>query len=96
MSPIGFSFTSRAARASLLAGDVNRIGAPDECETHFHRGDPNQSGAIDISGAIGIFGFLFLGGAAPAPPGPPSVPCGLEPDPPGSAGDLGCGSCDRC
>jgi hypothetical protein len=27
----------------------------------FHRGDPNSSGAIDISDVIAIFGFLFLG-----------------------------------
>jgi hypothetical protein len=31
----------------------------------FHRGDPNSSGTIDISDAIAIFGFLFLGDTTP-------------------------------
>jgi hypothetical protein len=30
----------------------------------FHRGDPNQSGTTDISDAITIFGFFFLGDPA--------------------------------
>ncbi|MBI4584459.1 MAG: hypothetical protein HY717_10600 [Planctomycetes bacterium] len=29
--------------------------------TLFHRGDPNSRGDVDISDAITIFGFLFLG-----------------------------------
>jgi hypothetical protein len=31
----------------------------------FHRGDPNSTGGIDLSDAIGIFNFLFLGGDPP-------------------------------
>ncbi len=44
--------------------DINHNGIPDECETRFHRGDPNSSGATDVSDAIAIFGYLFLGSPA--------------------------------
>ncbi len=50
--------------------DENSNGVPDECDApprpRFHRGDPNSSGTIDISDAISIFGFLFLGSPDPA------------------------------
>jgi VCBS repeat protein/FG-GAP repeat protein len=106
--------------------DLNHDSIPDECETIFHRGDPNTSGTTDISDGIAIFGFLFLGdpptlscresadanndgtiditdgiyllkwlfadGPEPAAPGPTDLPCGFDPDPPGSPGDLGCES----
>jgi hypothetical protein len=96
----------------------------------FHRGDPNQNGAIDISDGIAILGFLFLsdpatlpcresadanddgtidisdgifllswlftGGPEPAAPGPTDTPCGVDPDPAGSAGDLGCDVYSPC
>ena len=53
--------------------------------------DTNNSGAIDISDGIALLGFLFLGSSPPATPGPPSLlPCGPDPDVPGSPGDLGC------
>ncbi len=46
--------------------DVDSNGVLDACErTRFLRGDPNASGTSDISDAIAIFGFLFLGDAAP-------------------------------
>src|SRR5262249_46399533 len=103
--------------------DRNRNAVPDECETRFHRGDPNSSGATDIAEAVTIFGSffmetptalacmesaavntsgavdisdgisilncLFLGGPPPVPPGPATDPCGLDPDAPGSPGDIG-------
>ncbi|MBI4601998.1 MAG: hypothetical protein HY721_08560 [Planctomycetes bacterium] len=96
----------------------------------FHRGDPNDSGTVDISDGVTIFGFLFLGnpgalscnesadanndgkvdisdgiyllswlftgGPPPAAPGPTGLPCGLDPDPPGSPEDLGCGGYAHC
>ena len=34
--------------------------------------DANDTGAIEITDAIIIFGWLFTGGNAPAPPGPTS------------------------
>src|SRR5262249_13613678 len=40
---------------------------PDECdEGAFHRGDPNNTGTTEISDAITVFLYLFLGGKAPA------------------------------
>jgi hypothetical protein len=38
--------------------------------------DADESGAIDISDAIRIFGFLFLGSPPPPPPGPHT--CGVD------------------
>jgi hypothetical protein len=58
--------------------------------------DANNDGAIDISDGIYLLSWLFTGGPEPAPPGPTSAPCGVDPDPIGSPGDLGCGSYDRC
>ncbi|MBI4604881.1 MAG: VCBS repeat-containing protein [Planctomycetes bacterium] len=45
---------------NLLALDADGDGTPDECETQFHRGDPDASGRTDISDAIVVFGHLFL------------------------------------
>jgi hypothetical protein len=58
--------------------------------------DANNDGAIDISDGISIFSFLFLGTAAPPPPGAPPAACGVDPDRPGSPGDLGCEAYSRC
>jgi len=46
--------------------------------------------AIDISDGISILNWLFAGGPEPAPPRPAPKPCGRDPDPAGSAKDLGC------
>jgi hypothetical protein len=115
--------------APPFSQDVNQNGLPDECETRFHRGDPNSSGTTDITDGVDILGFLFLGGPAlvcresadvnnngtiditdgiallnwlflggpePAAPGPTTAPCGVDPDIPGSTGDLGCDSYGPC
>jgi hypothetical protein len=58
--------------------------------------DANNDGTIDISDGIFLLSYLFLGGPPPAAPGPPGTPCGLDPDAPGSAGDLGCDSYKAC
>jgi ELWxxDGT repeat protein len=58
--------------------------------------DANNDGRIDISDGIYLLNWLFIGGPAPAAPGPTGMPCGFDPDPPGSPGDLGCGSYDPC
>ena len=65
--------------------------------------DADNDGSIVITDAIVILNFLFRGGPPPAAPGPRKLahggknqPCGPDPDPPGSAGDLGCESYDRC
>lgn len=52
--------------------------------------DSDNDGGIDITDAIVLLDYLFLGGPAPADPGPPGTECGPDPDPAGSAGDLGC------
>jgi regulation of enolase protein 1 (concanavalin A-like superfamily) len=54
--------------------------------------DTNNSGAVDISDGIAILQYLFSDGPPPVAPGPPEDPCGLDPDPIGSAADLGCDS----
>ena len=102
---------------------------PTVTEPSFHRGDPNSSGTSDISDAVSIFGYLFLGsesltclesadvnnsgeidisdgitvlnwlfagGQEPATPGPPPAVCGVDPDPAGSDGDLGCTAYTAC
>jgi hypothetical protein len=52
--------------------------------------DHDNDGNIDISDPVATLIFLFAGGEPPALPGPPEFPCGLDPDPIGSRGDLGC------
>jgi hypothetical protein len=52
--------------------------------------DANNDGAIDISDGIYLLSWLFTGGPEPATPGPTQSPCGVDPDPTRSAGDLGC------
>jgi len=64
--------------------------------TCFESADAQNDAAIDISDGIYILLYLFVGGRAPAAPGPTTVPCGTDPDPPGSAGDLGCAAYDNC
>ena len=58
--------------------------------------DANNDARIDITDAIGILTHLFLGQAMIASPGPPGEPCGHDPDPPGSPGDIGCGAYPPC
>lgn len=58
--------------------------------------DAGNDGQIDISDGVYILSWLFTGGPQPAPPGPTTSPCGFDPDPPGSAGDLGCETYDAC
>jgi hypothetical protein len=52
--------------------------------------DADNDGRIDISDGIAVLLYLFQGGKPPVIPGPPGSACGLDPDPPGSVGDLGC------
>jgi hypothetical protein len=68
------------------------LGGPDT--TCKETQDVNNDKTINITDGVAVFNFLFLGGNAPADPGPVTQPrsCGLDPDPPGSDGDLGCQS----
>ncbi|MFP6632203.1 MAG: metallophosphoesterase [Planctomycetota bacterium] len=58
--------------------------------------DFDNSGAVDISDGIHVLNFLFRGGPEPSPPGSPTLDCGFDPDPLGSAGDLGCETYTGC
>jgi hypothetical protein len=58
--------------------------------------DVNNDGTIDITDGIALLNWLFLGGPEPAAPGPTTAPCGVDPDVPGSAGDLGCEASGHC
>jgi hypothetical protein len=67
--------------------------APSSCA---ESADTNNDATIDVSDAIAILQYLFGGGPPPAAPGPTSEPCGLDVDPLGSAGDLGCEAYGPC
>jgi len=120
---------SNARTGSRLLIPLEGTGVPD-ARALFHRGDPNSSGDVDVSDAVNIFGFLFLGdpqslscresadanndgandvsdgiyllswlftgGPEPPAPGPTDAECGVDPDPAGSPGDLGCESYPAC
>ena len=58
-------------------------------------GDADNDGRIDLTDAVILLEHLFRGGPPPTPPGP-DIPCGTDPDPPGSPGDLGCSSYGSC
>jgi hypothetical protein len=71
---------------SLL--DYLFLGRP--VTTCLETADANNDAALDLTDAIHLLRYLFLGGPTPASPGPPGLPCGEDPDPPGRTGDLGC------
>jgi len=52
--------------ASGTSADANSNGIPDECESgqapRFHRGDTDGSGSLNLSDAMWVLNFLFLGG----------------------------------
>ena len=50
-------------------------GPPPSC---MDAGDSDDNGLLQLTDAVRILGFLFLGQAPPAPPGPPSDPCGED------------------
>lgn len=58
--------------------------------------DWNNDARVDLSDGIHLLFWLFIGGDAPAAPGPPDRGCGLDPDRSGSPGDLGCESYSSC
>ncbi|MBI4601960.1 MAG: thrombospondin type 3 repeat-containing protein [Planctomycetes bacterium] len=76
-----------------LVNFLFRGGPPPPC---LESADANNDGDVDISDPIWTLGYLFRASPPPRAPGPATVPCGLDPDPPGSAGDLGCAEYERC
>lgn len=71
------------------------LGSPETLRCR-EAADVNNDAVIDITDAISLLGYIFLGNFQIWPPGPPLLPCGPDPDPPGSAGDLGCESYPGC
>jgi hypothetical protein len=46
--------------------DLDRNGIPDECRERFRRGNANADDNTDLSDAVFVLSYLFLGGATPA------------------------------
>jgi hypothetical protein len=99
------------ARPRFHRGDVNDDGILDIsdglCVLKFlfegarrpsclESSDANNDGSVDCSDSIMILGYLFLGSPPPQEPGPPPAPCGLDSDPAGTVGDLGCSTYEAC
>ena len=70
----------------------NGSAEPSCLETSDH----NNDATLDISDPVALLMFLFASGAPPAAPGPPGLPCGIDPDASGSRADLGCASYSGC
>jgi hypothetical protein len=108
---IQFQVVALGTRPRFHRGDVNNDGALDLSDgvsvlsflftggatpSCRETADADNSGEVDISDGVYILRFLFLGGDPPADPGPPARPCGVDTDPAGSPGDLGCAAYDHC
>ena len=74
----------------MVPGPGPRDIRPAPAET----ADSNNDGSANITDPIFILNYLFLGGAAPASPGPTT--CGADTDALGSPGDMGCASYAKC
>jgi regulation of enolase protein 1 (concanavalin A-like superfamily) len=103
--------TTFEPRTPFHRGDPNSNGTTDISDgiaifSHLFLGDAaptckesadiDNDGAVIISDGISLLNWLFLGGPEPSPPGPTTAPCGLDPDTPGSSGDIGCESYGGC
>ena len=56
--------------------------------------DANNDGTINIADGIYILNYLFADGPEPPEPGPPTNPCGRDPE--SSASDFGCEVYENC
>lgn len=54
--------------------------------------DAQDNGVLEITDGVKILGYLFLGGPPPELPGPPPLPCGVDP----TADELDCASYPSC
>jgi hypothetical protein len=84
-----FNITDPISLLNALFVDGHRLSCREAA-------DFDNDGRINITDAIGGLGHLFLGTEPPAPPGPIGVACGVDPDPQGSFGDLGCDAYGGC
>lgn len=93
-------------RGDLVADGRINVTDPISLFSHLFQGgeapscreaaDANNDARVDVTDGIALIQHLFLAGEPPAAPGPPVAPCGPDPDPPGSLGDLGCESYPGC
>jgi len=107
-----YEFGSSLPRPRFHRGDPNSSGTTDISDgiTVFgflflgnpatlscnESADVNNDGTIDISDGVSLLNWLFIGGPAPVVPGSTDMPCGFDPDPAGSPGDLGCVAYGAC
>ena len=75
------NLSDAVATLSFLFGGT---GPNHECKNAM---DADNNGEIDLSDAVFLLKHLFLGGAILPPPYPD---CGLDPEAPGTPGNLGC------
>jgi hypothetical protein len=62
----GFRFRLQdAAGNPVVSGYKVRLGSKQVVGTPFHRGDTDNNGQLQLTDAVRILGFLFLGGVAP-------------------------------
>ena len=62
---IAFHYKAPAFEASFWAVDNVKVTAEGELGVSFVRGDINADGLVDLSDAVFVLNFLFLGGSAP-------------------------------
>lgn len=107
----GDGIPDECARPAFHRGDANGDGKADIADAISVLGwlflgatepgcreaaDADNDGETNITDPVYVLIWLFQGGPPPAEPGPPNLPCGEDPDPPGSPGDLGCASYPFC
>jgi hypothetical protein len=55
--------------------DEDQNGIPDECESSYICGDANSDGTANVSDAVYIINYVFIGGNPPSPPASGDVNC---------------------
>jgi glucose/arabinose dehydrogenase len=50
-----------------VSSDENQNGVPDECESGYDCGDANDDGSVNVSDAVWIINYVFIGGDPPDP-----------------------------
>ncbi len=62
----------------------------------FEAADVDNSDQVNLTDPILLLQYLFIGGIPPHAPGPPTGPCGVDPDPIDTDGNLGCENYPPC
>jgi hypothetical protein len=58
--------SNESNNSGFVGGQTLTVRSAPDPETEFKRGDSDGSGQVEISDAVGVFGFLFLGRRQPA------------------------------